>query len=418
MLMQIGSDGVWYYYSLYTFPTRYTFTGTSPVPSADFTFAPATPLVGQTVSFTNTSTGAPTSWSCSFGNGATSTVRNPAYSYTVSGIFSVSLTATNAGGSSTRTKNVTILATSAPTITYFGANPPSVVPGQQSILSRTSTGGTSASIDQAVGAVPTLGSIAVTPVIGVPYRLTVSGPGGSASATVTVSAVPSSFAGTWVLPSSARAAGQNAFWTTDLVLMNPTPTTTTVNLKFLGHEGAGQSGPEQIYSMPPNSTRIWPDVLGSVFGRQSDWGPILIRSSSATLVAHGQTWTASPTGGPYGQSVPAIAAAEAIGPTPKVIAGIRQDSAFRTNLVLANMKESSASVTVSLLLADGTTATAQSFTVGPLGFLQLNVAANLGVANIVGGSFVITCTTPGGQVAAYASVIDAATADPRTILAR
>ena len=120
----------------------------------------------------------------------------------------------------------------------------------------------------------------------------------------------------------------------------------------------------------------------------------------------------------YGQSVRAIGTAEAIGSTAKVIAGIRQDSLFRTNIVLANMKESNATVTVSLLLPDGTTATLQTVSIGPLGFLQLNVKDNLGVTNITGGSFMITCTTPGDQVAAYASVSNASTADPRTLLAR
>ena len=67
---------------------------------------------------------------------------------------------------------------------------------------------------------------------------------------------------------------------------------------------------------------------------------------------------------------------------------------------------------------DGTTATSYTTTVGPLGFLQLNLANNLGVANLVGGSILVSSSTPGAQVAAYASVIDAATADPRTVLAR
>lgn len=418
MLLERGSDGVWYYYNIYSFSTRYTFSGTSPAPSADFTFTPTTPLIGQSVSFTDTSTGSPTSWAWDFGNGGTSTNRNPTYAFPNAGTFSVSLTARNAGGSSSRTKSITVLAPTAPSITYFGANPPSVVSGQQTILSWTSTGGTSASIDQGVGSVPTSGSVAITPVIGVPYRLTVTGPGGAASASVTVSAVSATYAGTWIIPSSARSPGINAFWTTDLVVMNPSSETANVNIKFLGHAGTGLAGPEQIYSIPPRTTRTWPDVLGAMFNRETDWGPILIRSTVGTLVAQGQTWTASPTGGTYGQSVPALSTAEAVASTPKAIAGVRQDSTFRTNLVLANMKETNATVTVSLLLQDGTTATIQTVDVGPLGFLQLNVANNLGVTNIVGGSFLLTCTTPGGQVAAYASVIDATTADPRTILAR
>ena len=63
-------------------------------------------------------------------------------------------------------------------------------------------------------------------------------------------------------------------------------------------------------------------------------------------------------------------------------------------------------------------AASQSFAVPALGFLQLNLANHLGISNFNGGSAVVSCSTPGCLVAAYASVIDATTADPRTILAR
>lgn len=200
--------------------------------------------------------------------------------------------------------------------------------------------------------------------------------------------------------------------------MNPTAETASVNVEFLGHDGNGPNGPERIYSIGPRSTRTWADVLGTMFGLGTDWGPILVRSTVSSLVVRGQTWTASPSGGSYGQSLAATSASEAVGASAKAIAGVRQDASYRTNLVLANMKESAATVAVTLLLQDGTTATQQSVSLGPLGFVQLNVASHLGVANIVGGSFLVSCTTPGCQVAAYASVIDAATADPRTLLAR
>jgi len=72
-------------------------------PVADFTqsiSAGATPL---TVEFTDDSTNSPTSWSWSFGDGNTSTVENPSYTYTSPGIYTVALTASNAGGSNTTT---------------------------------------------------------------------------------------------------------------------------------------------------------------------------------------------------------------------------------------------------------------------------------------------------------------------------
>ena len=58
--------------------------------------------------FRDKSTGlAPTSWSWDFGDGGTSTLQNPThqYSYAAPGTFNVSLTATNAYGNTTCTKN-------------------------------------------------------------------------------------------------------------------------------------------------------------------------------------------------------------------------------------------------------------------------------------------------------------------------
>lgn len=103
---------------------------------------------------------------------------------------------------------------------------------------------------------------------------------------------------------------------------------------------------------------------------------------------------------------------------PFATAGVRQGSGFRTNLVRANLKETSATVSVTLLLADGTTATARTVDLGPWGFTQLGVETDLGVASLAGGSLLLATTTTDGQVAAYASVIDGTTGDPRSILAR
>ena len=240
----------------------------------------------------------------------------------------------------------------------------------------------------------------------------------SLTATTSGGEPPSGFAGTWVLPSSARTAGTNAFWTTDLAITNTGTAAASVNVKFLGHGGTGASGPERVYNIPAKSTATWPDVLATVFGRETDWGPILIRSSVATLVAQGQTWTASPAGGGYGQSVPALGLTEMVGATSRTLSGVSQDSRFRTNIVLANTKETEAVVTLQVFRADGTVATSTTLTVGSLGFVQLNLANNLGVSSLTGGSVLVSSSTSGAQIGVYASVIDASTADPRTILAR
>ncbi len=56
------------------------------------------------VQFTDESTNSPTSWSWTFGDGGTSIEHNPAHIYTSAGTYTVTLTATNAGGSDIETK--------------------------------------------------------------------------------------------------------------------------------------------------------------------------------------------------------------------------------------------------------------------------------------------------------------------------
>jgi PKD repeat protein len=80
-------------------------------PVADFTGTPTAAAAPLSVTFTDSSTNTPTSWLWDFGDGATSTSQNPTHSYTTSGIYTVALTATNAGGSNTKTRTAYITAT-------------------------------------------------------------------------------------------------------------------------------------------------------------------------------------------------------------------------------------------------------------------------------------------------------------------
>jgi PKD repeat protein len=60
------------------------------------------------VSFTDTSTGGPTSWAWEFGDGGTATTQNPSHTYTTAGSYTARLTATNAAGSTSSTRTITV----------------------------------------------------------------------------------------------------------------------------------------------------------------------------------------------------------------------------------------------------------------------------------------------------------------------
>jgi len=114
------------------------------------------------------------------------------------------LTATGTGGTTTATAKVTVNSTS-PTVVLFVANPATIVAGQTSTLSWTTTNATSVSISGIAGTLVPNGSVSVSPAATSTYILTAKGPGGTAMATATVTLTTSTttyYWANWACPSS------------------------------------------------------------------------------------------------------------------------------------------------------------------------------------------------------------------------
>ncbi|MCP4353511.1 MAG: PKD domain-containing protein [Desulfobacterales bacterium] len=107
-------SGAWLYASKVDMPeimnTDFLFTaGAESPPSVYFSFSPSTPTPGETVQFTDLSSGSPSSWSWSFSDGGTETSQDPSHVFTNAGTYTVTLTATNAFGTGTPvSKSITV----------------------------------------------------------------------------------------------------------------------------------------------------------------------------------------------------------------------------------------------------------------------------------------------------------------------
>ncbi len=76
------------------------------------------------VSFTDTSTGVPTAWNWSFGDGTYSTIKNPAHTYSKSGNYTVALSVSNSADNNETTKSSYIKVTEAaqkPVVSFWGS---------------------------------------------------------------------------------------------------------------------------------------------------------------------------------------------------------------------------------------------------------------------------------------------------------
>ncbi|MEW6001773.1 MAG: PKD domain-containing protein [Nitrospirota bacterium] len=83
-------------------------------PIANFTAFPTSGALPLYVGFTDTSANSPSSWAWTFGNGGTSYLKSPGYTYKTAGSYTVSLTVSNASGTDSEVKNNYISVSTCP----------------------------------------------------------------------------------------------------------------------------------------------------------------------------------------------------------------------------------------------------------------------------------------------------------------
>lgn len=87
-------------------------------PVANFSQNATTGCGMLVTTFHDLSTGTPTTWLWNFGDGFTSNLQHPTHAYTAPGVYTVSLTATNASGSNNKTVNSLITVFAKPTVNF------------------------------------------------------------------------------------------------------------------------------------------------------------------------------------------------------------------------------------------------------------------------------------------------------------
>jgi len=158
-----------------------------PPPVAAFSGAPTSGAAPLPVAFRDGSSGSITDWSWDFGDGATSTAQNPSHTYAAPGSYTVSLTVTGPGGSTTATKINYITATAPseppPVAAFSGAPTSGAAPLPVAFRDGSSGSITGWSWDFGDGATSTAQNPSHTYAAPGSYTvsLTVTGPGGSDS---------------------------------------------------------------------------------------------------------------------------------------------------------------------------------------------------------------------------------------------
>lgn len=109
-------------------------------PVAAFNASSSSVCENESITFTDQSTNTPTSWAWDFGDSQTSTDQNPVHSYAAAGNYTVTLTATNAGGNNSTTTSITVNPTLVPSV-IINPSATNVCPGTSVLLTAVPTNG-------------------------------------------------------------------------------------------------------------------------------------------------------------------------------------------------------------------------------------------------------------------------------------
>lgn len=220
----------------------------------------------------------------------------------------------------------------------------------------------------------------------------------------------------YVLGPVAHAPGaNNSNWRSDLSIVCPEAAEATVVMTF---SSASQTKTENL-SIGPGNTLQWKDVLVSLFGYASTAsvsGSIVI-SSSEEIEIISRTYNES-SDGTFGQFIPGLSAGSGVTPSRSgIIAGIVQNTAFRTNLGAVNLGSGSVQLAITLFDTHGhQLGTEKDLTLQAHQWKQLsNILDAVGAGDSDLAWAKIEMVTAGGEAWAYASVVDNTSNDPTTI---
>lgn len=226
---------------------------------------------------------------------------------------------------------------------------------------------------------------------------------------------PSSSFTTRVIPAGARAEGaSDSFWLTDAAVANLSPGVATVSVAYLP-KGADNSTPlRRSMALGSGRQMILGDLFSSVFDLSEANGAILVTASHPDVKITSRTYNAAGAEGTYGQFIPALDAAGAVTPVASgVLLQLQENAGFRTNIGVVNLGGDAVDFRIRLFDGAGAELGVISQVLPPYGMNQFNAAYRIvGASGVDSGYAVVAVDTDGGELLAYASVVDRGSNDP------
>jgi hypothetical protein len=241
------------------------------------------------------------------------------------------------------------------------------------------------------------------------------------SIVVALTTVVTASAQTLYIPASANAEGVNQTrWRTDLQVKAQGGQPAAFTVELLESRADNRNPVSLAFSLDANESLRLGNVLSTEFG-YTGTAALRVTATEGRITATSRTYNDDP-GGTYGQTVPAVAAEEGVGPgsqSTMILLSRSSDPSigFRTNLGLVNLTGSSTAVDIDVHDAAGAIIGSLSRSLKPFEHRQFNDVFDLvGAGDVADGYAVVRTTTQGGSFLAYASVVDNGSGDAVFIL--
>jgi len=224
-----------------------------------------------------------------------------------------------------------------------------------------------------------------------------------------------------VVTSSARDVGsEGSYWVTDAAFANMGSEPASVIVEYLAKEADNSSPESRVFGLAPGQQSLFTDVYSELFGMDSANGALRITVSYRDVKLSTKTYNAADPKGTYGQYIPASPLADAIGVgSPGGLPQLQGNATFRTNIGLVNLQNMPVKFTLHLFDANGVKLGARTRTLQPYEMYQYNrIFSKVTSEDIDSGFAMVEVLTTGGQLLAYAAVVDNGTSDAINIPAQ
>lgn len=227
----------------------------------------------------------------------------------------------------------------------------------------------------------------------------------------------------YVVPGVAELINGASNFHTDMRIYNAAATPVTVTLDYYPQAGDATPRPAAVNrTIAAGQTLAIDNVLPVLWNLSRTGGSVVVTApNAASLVTTARTFSRDTNNGTYGQFIPGVTSADAVGLGERAleVLQLEDSTSYRSNLGLVEVTGNPVTIEVTARPPDSKITVVVPITLQGNEFRQIGRVFNqFGLQNVYNGRVSVKVIGGTGRVAAYGSVVDNRTVDPTYVPAQ